>query len=89
MTEANNVGELIQDLHRHAFDDCGGPPPQTHIAVQAANQLEAYQREVEARDELLERIRIIGANAHEYPSDRKVWVEMEAVARTLIKQDGR
>jgi hypothetical protein len=35
--------EIVCDLHRHAFDDCGGIPPRTHIAIQAAHRIAALE----------------------------------------------
>jgi hypothetical protein len=47
-------GELVRDLHRHAFDDCGCIPPRTHIAVQAADRLTALLSDVGVLREALE-----------------------------------
>jgi hypothetical protein len=38
--------EMVRDLHRHAFDDCGAVPPVTHIAVQAATALQSKDAKI-------------------------------------------
>jgi hypothetical protein len=79
-------GELVRDLHRHAFDDCGCIPPRTHIAVQAADRLTAILSDVGVLREAL--AYIAGLTEREDISDGGKVVFVAAKASTALQGIG-